>query len=100
VSLCHQVYLPALAYVVSGKTQRRHLLLGELGSAAPKRLGCVKRFQGSIAAGTGGVMLHAGSSSVLLIVAQHLPMGACKSICCVGFVGGAMLASVHPLGLL
>jgi hypothetical protein len=31
VSLCHQAYLPALAYVVSGKTQRRHLLLGELG---------------------------------------------------------------------
>jgi hypothetical protein len=33
VSLCHQAYLPALAYVVSGKTQRRHLLLGELGAA-------------------------------------------------------------------
>ncbi|WIA32717.1 hypothetical protein OEZ86_005903 [Tetradesmus obliquus] len=29
VALCHQAYLPALAYVVSGKTQRRHLLLGD-----------------------------------------------------------------------
>jgi hypothetical protein len=29
VVLSHQAYLPALAYVVSGKTQRRHLLLGK-----------------------------------------------------------------------
>jgi hypothetical protein len=29
VLLQHQAYLPALAYVVAGKTQRRHLLLGE-----------------------------------------------------------------------
>jgi hypothetical protein len=62
VSLCHQAYLPALAYVVSGKTQRRHLLLGELGAAAyGERLGCLVRFAlhavpGS-AAGTGGVVL-------------------------------------------
>jgi hypothetical protein len=30
----HDSYIPALAYVVSGKQQRRHLLLGECG------LGC------------------------------------------------------------
>jgi hypothetical protein len=28
LSLTHAAYLPALAYVVAGKTQRRHLLLG------------------------------------------------------------------------
>jgi hypothetical protein len=31
LTLTHEAFLPALAYVAAGKTQKRHLLLGECG---------------------------------------------------------------------